>query len=64
MIMAVIARAKDYNRGRGVAWAELSWVLESNPRMNSLITKVGGVPYKTYRIYDRPLGVAASPAAA
>ena len=56
MIMAVIAHTRDYNRDHGVAWGELSWVLESNPRMNSLIRKVGGVPYKTYRIYARPLG--------
>ena len=62
MIMAVIAHTRDYNRDHGVAWGELSWVLESNPRMNSLIRKVGGVPYKTYRIYSRSIGTDAGPA--
>jgi len=36
-------------------WAELSWILESNVRMNGLIRTVGGVPYKTYRIYGRSI---------
>ena len=55
LILAAIARVRDYHRARGVAWAELSWILESNTRMNGLIRKVGGEPYKTYRIYGRPI---------
>jgi hypothetical protein len=39
----------------GVTRAELSWVLEDNVVMNRTIVKAGGRPYKTYRIFGRPL---------
>ncbi|SNB60637.1 hypothetical protein SAMN07250955_10210 [Arboricoccus pini] len=55
LALGVIGAVKDYHKGRGVEWAELSWILESNRAMNDLIVLVGGVPYKTYRIYEKAL---------
>lgn len=40
---------------RGVREAELSWVLEDNKGMRSMIESIGGVPYKRYRIYEKVL---------
>ncbi len=56
LALGVIAAAKEYHRGRGVERAELSWVLEDNRPTRELIEAVGGIPYKTYRIYGKELG--------
>jgi GNAT superfamily N-acetyltransferase len=40
---------------RGYKAGELSWVLETNDLMNRPIQQMGGKPYKTYRLYERPL---------
>ncbi|MFQ5633762.1 MAG: N-acetyltransferase [Gammaproteobacteria bacterium] len=34
---------------------EMSWILEDNEGMKSIIEAIGGDPYKTYRIYDKSL---------
>lgn len=39
----------------GYPHAEISWVLESNPLMCHAAERLGGVLYKRYRIYDRPV---------
>jgi GNAT superfamily N-acetyltransferase len=39
----------------GYKAAELSWVLETNDLMNRPIRAMGAKPYKTYRLYERPL---------
>ncbi len=54
--MAVIARVRSYHVGRGTRRGELSWILEDNMRMRSMIESFGGKPYKTYRIYEKPIG--------
>jgi hypothetical protein len=36
--------------------AELSWTLEDNHEINAGIEAVGGRRYKTYRLYEKPLG--------
>ena len=36
----------------GYGWAEMSWILESNERMNSAIDRMGAELYKTYRILE------------
>jgi GNAT superfamily N-acetyltransferase len=38
--------------------AELSWILEVNQPMNRAIRLTGAKLYKTYRLYERPLGSA------
>jgi GNAT superfamily N-acetyltransferase len=40
---------------RGMTYGESSWILEDNALMRQSIEKIGGVAYKTYRIYDKPL---------
>ena len=32
---------------------ESSWILEDNVMMRRLLETFGGVPYKTYRLYDQ-----------
>ncbi len=39
----------------GLRDVELSWVLEDNLGMRSLLTAIGSVPYKRYRIYEKSL---------
>jgi hypothetical protein len=46
-----------HRRGVAVGYtrAELSWTLEDNEAVNAGIEAAGGVKYKTYRLYDKPL---------
>jgi hypothetical protein len=37
---------------RGVREVELSWILEDNSGMRSIIEAIGGEAYKRYRIYE------------
>jgi len=53
--LAVIDRVRAAHAARGVKRAELSWILEDNLAMRRMIEALGGVPYKTYRIYERDL---------
>lgn len=39
----------------GIEKAELSWILEDNIGVRSIIEDSGGVAYKTYRIYERTM---------
>jgi GNAT superfamily N-acetyltransferase len=39
----------------GFTWAEAGWVLEDNAAMKNASAQLGFAPYKTYRIYDKPL---------
>ncbi|MFF3553670.1 N-acetyltransferase [Streptomyces tsukubensis] len=43
-------------RRLGYRRAELSWTLEDNAVINRVTSAMGGERYKTYRIYQRPLG--------
>ncbi len=40
---------------RGMSEMEMSWVLEHNSGMRSIIESLGGVAYKTYRLYEKTL---------
>ena len=51
----VIAAAQARTRQLGVKDVELSWVLEDNAGMRSIIESIGGHAYKRYRIYERQL---------
>jgi GNAT superfamily N-acetyltransferase len=42
-------------RRRGYHWAEAGWVLEDNHAMINGLVRMGFAPYKTYRLYERPL---------
>jgi GNAT superfamily N-acetyltransferase len=43
-------------RAKGIVSGEASWILEDNALMRTAIERVGGKPYKTYRLYDKPIG--------
>jgi len=49
MVGEVINRGKS----RGYNYAEMSWTLEDNERINKLIQIVGARKYKVYRIYEK-----------
>jgi len=46
-------------RAKGVKQVELSWILEDNRPMRHIIESLGAIPYKTYRVYGKPLAPAA-----
>jgi hypothetical protein len=43
---------------RGFKNAEMSWILESNPKSFLNVEHLGGKIYKTYRIYEKALAPA------
>ncbi len=47
-------------KGKGYEWAEMSWILEDNYDVIRGIERIGGEQYRTYRVYDLPLGDASS----
>ena len=47
-------------RARGITHGESSWILEDNLLMRQAIEKVGGDPYKTYRLYDKSIRASAA----
>ena len=49
----MIAAAQPTTLGLGVRKVELSWILEDNAGMRSIIESIGGRAYKRYRIYER-----------
>lgn len=51
----VIEQVHKNVRQAGFLGAELSWVLEDNLPARKVIEAAGGVPYKTYRIYEKAL---------
>ncbi len=40
---------------RGIREVEMSWILEDNSGMRNIIESVGGIAYKRYRLYEKPL---------
>jgi ribosomal protein S18 acetylase RimI-like enzyme len=48
---------RTYKQGTelGYNWAEFSWILEDNKPMNDAARALGGKPYKTWRIWEKPL---------
>ncbi|HOQ98010.1 MAG TPA: N-acetyltransferase, partial [Anaerolineae bacterium] len=40
---------------KGYRWGEMSWILEDNLPMRQAMESLGGMIYKTYRMYDLPL---------
>lgn len=53
----LILRTLDCGRDRlGYTGAELGWTDEDNEPIVRTIESVGAKPYKTYRIYERPIG--------
>jgi GNAT superfamily N-acetyltransferase len=55
LALSVIKSVREFNFSRGVIDSELSWILARNTRVSHVIEMVGGVPYKRYRVYEKPL---------
>ncbi len=55
LALSVIRSVREFNFSRGVVDSELSWILARNARVRHVIEMVGGVAYKTYRVYEKPL---------
>ena len=53
LALGVIDAIRAYHAGRGTYRAELSWILEDNWPMRRMIEGLGGVAYKTYRVYEK-----------
>jgi len=51
----VIAACRTRTQQLGVKEVELSWILEDNAGMRSIIESIGGRAYKRYRVYERDL---------
>jgi hypothetical protein len=52
----IFEKFREEGRARNIKKVELSWVLESNLPMRHIGEALGGgAPYKTYRIYSKPL---------
>ncbi len=51
----VIYKVHENVQRAGFSGGELSWVLEDNTAARKVIEAAGGVPYKTYRIYEKAL---------
>lgn len=50
---SLIEQIRRNSAARGIEFAELSWILESNPRMRGILEKIGTERYKTYRVYGK-----------
>lgn len=59
LAMAMITELIRRGRRMGYEWAELGWTLEDNRLINAAIRSVGGEIYKTYRVYQKPIGTSA-----
>jgi hypothetical protein len=55
LALSVIRSVREFNFSNGVVDSELSWILQRNDRVRHVIEMVGGVPYKTYRVYEKPI---------
>ncbi len=55
LALALIAELNRRGYQRGYQWGELSWTLEDNAAVNTMIKVAGGERYKTYRVYEAPL---------
>jgi hypothetical protein len=55
LVFGLFDAVKDTVLGNHIEKLELSWVLEDNEPMLHIERRLGGVPYKTYRVYEKPL---------
>jgi len=55
LAMIAIDVLRENGKRLGKKTAELGWILEDNKATNNIIRSVGGVHYKTHRIYEKAL---------
>ena len=51
----IIEMVNSSNIDHGVTHSELSWILDDNESMLSMLLEMGANVYKTYRIFEKPL---------
>ena len=51
----IIDMVNSSNIDHGVTHSELSWILENNESMLTMLLEMGSRIYKTYRIYEKPI---------
>lgn len=56
LAMMAIDQLRQNGKRLGKKTAELGWILEDNKATNNIIRSVGGVHYKTHRLYEKALG--------
>ncbi|MFO1080213.1 MAG: dATP pyrophosphohydrolase [Reyranellaceae bacterium] len=56
LAMMAIDQLRQNGKRLGKTRAELGWILEDNGPTNKIIRSVGGVHYKTHRLYEKALG--------
>jgi hypothetical protein len=54
--MAMYAELAYRGLRHGYEWAELGWTLEDNHPINLGIRAMRGKHYKTWRLYEKPIG--------
>src|SRR3954452_4644491 len=55
LAMMAIDQLRQNGKRLGKKTAELGWILEDNKATNNIIRSVGGVHYKTHRVYEKAL---------
>jgi hypothetical protein len=55
LALMMITELQRSGQSRGMEDVEMSWILEGNKGVRSIIESIGGVPYKRYRIYQKEL---------
>ena len=55
LALMMITALQTAGQSRGMEDVEMSWILEGNKGVRSIIESIGGVPYKRYRIYQKEL---------
>jgi hypothetical protein len=55
--LQLIGSVLPSNAAFGFRWIELSWILEDNLPMRSILERLGARAYKTYRVYGKVLAV-------
>jgi hypothetical protein len=55
LALQIIQRAISSDFGQQITRGELSWILDSNERIKSVLTRTGATVIKRYRIYEKPI---------
>lgn len=53
--LLLIEALRDPFAKRNIDALEMSWILETNTGMRTILEKIGATPYKTYRLYEKQL---------
>ena len=54
--VGLVYRTMQASFSKGVTKGECSWILADNAPMNRILESYGADCYKTYRIYEKPVG--------